>query len=156
WADMDLSPNQLIDRLQQTCQQSVGQEPVGMLSRVVAPLANDLSAAVTKNGKNGRENDVILPLGKVVEILEELETLVGVPEGCQATGNKPPCATAPGRLAEQLRGAIGGLVHDAEGRVAELVVRLIEQPEFRLAGAEETLRQFSEVVQRTLENQEEL
>jgi serine/threonine protein kinase len=157
WADLDLSANQLIDRLQLSCQQALGQDPAALISRAAEPLAAILAAAAApKTGRSNRDSEIILPLGKVVEVLEGFETLLGVPDGCQASGNKPPCATAPSRLAELIRSAVRPLVQEAEGRIAELVVRLIEQPDFRLAGAEETLRQFSEIVQQALVNQEEL
>jgi hypothetical protein len=41
-------------------------------------------------------------------------------------------------------------------RLTQLIVRLIEQPEFRLAGAEETIRQLSTTVEQALRHQEQL
>src|SRR5262249_424615 len=104
----------------------------------------------------GRGTEAAIPVSLVVETLERLEVLLGVPESCQGPGQKSSSSGSEGQLADVLDRATAALVYESEGSIAELAVRLIEQPEFRLAGGEETLRQFSAIVQRALENQEEL
>jgi hypothetical protein len=158
WAELGLSANQLIERLQEFSQQSLGHDPISLLGRVLEPLSLGLAnMANSKNGKAGRDSAVsFLSLGRVVEVLEEMDKQLGVPEGWQGPLNRTGQTPPPGQLGDLLQSAVAALVNDSEGRIAELVVRLIEQPEFRLAGAEETLRQFSEVVQRALESQEDL
>jgi hypothetical protein len=157
WAGLDLNANQLIDRLQDLCRESMGQETAAAISQTIEPLTSILNSVANQKGsKVGRDNEGIVPLARVVEVLENFEQLLGTPDGCNGLGNKPPSAVAPGKITEVLKVAVSTLTSQAEVRIAELVVRLIEQPEFRLAGAEETLRQFSEFVQRALENQEEL
>src|SRR5262249_28763883 len=50
----------------------------------------------------------------------------------------------------------GDLRGEYEQRLAEMVVRLIEDPQTRMAGAEEALRQLTEHTERALQQHEEL
>lgn len=159
WGELELSANQLIERLQEPCQKNLGTDPASIINQILQPLSDALSAAVNvpAGAKPVREEeDGIVPLAKVVDVLEQFEQLLGIPDACNGVGNKPSCTGAPSQIAEILKDSVARLATECEGRIAELVVRLIEQPEFRLAGAEETLRQFSDIVQRALEYQEEL
>jgi serine/threonine protein kinase len=155
WAELNLSANQLIERLQDSCQKSLKIDPILILGKVLEPLSR-FAPTSAKNGRAGRGAEPAIPVSIVVETLEGLEVLLGVPENCQGPGQKSSSSEGQGQLADLLDQATAALVYESEGNIAELAVRLIEQPEFRLAGAEETLRQFSAIVQRALENQEEL
>lgn len=159
WGELELSANQLIERLQEPCQKQLGADPATLIHQILQPLTDVLSAAASPppGAKPAfEEEDRIIPLARVVDALEQFEQLLGIPEGCNGVGNKSPCTGAPSQVAEILKDSVARVATECEVRIAELVVRLIEQPEFRLAGAEETLRQFSDIVQRALEYQEEL
>jgi hypothetical protein len=89
--------------------------------------------------------------------MDQFEKLLGIPEECR-TAPKPgePTTYQPGALEVVLREGAGRLVDRFEQKVAELVVRLIEAPEARLAGAEEAIRQFNALTEQALENHEYL
>src|SRR5262249_36249847 len=74
-------------------------------------------------------------------------------EECRNANQAPP---PPGVLEAALAEATAKLADTCEQRLAEQVVRLIEDPRYRLARAEEALRQLSAATQRALDSQEAL
>jgi hypothetical protein len=78
--------------------------------------------------------------------LAELEKLVGVPGGDGAAG----------ALGALLRDAGDNLTNEWGQKLAELPVHLIEEPAFRLAGAEESVRQAVATIEQVLQRQEPL
>jgi len=72
----------------------------------------------------------------VCGVLDQLLKLVGKPE---ADNDSPPGVLMPAMLA-----TFGSVAKDAERELAFMAVQFIEQPQFRLAGAEETVRQISD------------
>jgi hypothetical protein len=90
--------------------------------------------------------------------MEGLKQLLGVPEECQpinkwASDEDPP---PPPALIAALEAAAADLAAGCELQIAQLVVRLIEEPAFRLAGAEEAIRQLGALVEQALGRQEQL
>jgi serine/threonine protein kinase len=81
--------------------------------------------------------------------LDDLEKLVGRPE----TDRPPPRVPD---LVEVLDQAAETLLATCEQNLAEMAVHLVEQPRFRLVGAEEAIRQFNALIQQTLQQQEPL
>jgi hypothetical protein len=78
-----------------------------------------------------------------------MEALVGRP-------NDEPHVEAPGTLTTQLREAAEKLTKEWAQKLAEMPVRLIEEPRFRLAGAEESVRQVVASIEQTLQHHEPL
>jgi serine/threonine protein kinase len=146
WDALGLRPEGLIARLHKRCQELIGQPPENLVTAVTGPLAEAVGA---RPGKPAG----MLNFGPAVAALAELERLLAVPEECRPP-HQPP--GEPGRLEAALSEAAERLADECEQRLAEQVVRLIEDPRFRLAGAEEALRQLSAAAERALQSQETL
>jgi serine/threonine protein kinase len=81
--------------------------------------------------------------------LDQLEAIVGKPE---AAG--PPPAPTP--LVEALEHVNEKLFSSYEQKLAQLAVFFVEQPGYRFAGAEESIRAFHDLLQETASTQETL
>ncbi len=151
WAEFGLSQEQLIGDLQQACREALGKAPEDVFADLALPVYRMLTPV------KGKPPEPSLALGAVVETLEQFEALVGIPEEYRGTP-KPgePLAYTPGSLEGVLSAAATKLGDRFEQRVAELVVRLIEAPEARLAGAEEAIRQLNVLIEQALANHEQL
>jgi hypothetical protein len=152
WDDLGLSLEQLIARYQQGCEVVLKQPPEGVFAELLATV----QAALPQPGKQAGAQPQPLTMSVVVETMEKLEHLLGVPEEARKgrpgqSGNNPPST-----LEQALLGVAGVLREEYDQKLAELVVRLIEDPQYRLAGAEEALRQLAEQTERALRNHEEL
>jgi len=86
---------------------------------------------------------------RVRAALEEIEKLVGKPDT-----DKPPLRQP--KLVEGLEKTARALLASSEQKLAEMAVHLVEQPRFRLAGAEEAIRQFTNFLQAAIAQQEPL
>lgn len=136
WASQQLAAEHLITHLQMTCERALGQIPEAAFAAITEPL--------TKFNANAPEHHI--PAIKTA--LKQLEELVGRPE--TTTGGKQPL------LKEALDEAEKELVSDWGQKMADLAVRLIEQPEYRLAGAEEAIRQSVAAIEQVLQHYEPL
>lgn len=136
WAQQELSAESLIGRLQAACEAGLGQPADATFQAMTAPL--------TQLGSQAPEDQLLA----VREVLKQVEDLVGRPEG--TTGSRST------RMKEVLEGAGQELATAWGQRMAELAVGLIEQPEFRLAGAEEAIRQFVHSIEQVLHHYEPL
>ena len=79
--------------------------------------------------------------------MDQLEKLLALPEECRPG----PQGSEPGTIERALSDASEVVVGEAEQKLIEMIVHLIEQPCYRLAGAEEALRQFCMTVEQTLQ-----
>jgi hypothetical protein len=145
WDAVGLRSEALIGRLHELCEKVIKQPA----DRLVTGITGPLGEALMPDGKS----DGSVPLGPAVAAVADLDRLLGVPEECRAANQPPP---VPGSLETALAEATGKLTDVCEQRLAEHVVRLIEDPRFRLAGAEEALRRLSAATERALEAQETL
>jgi hypothetical protein len=109
--------------------------PEALFTRVTGPLA-DLAAEGPARFLEG--------LGAAVQQLDEM---LGKPD--DGAGRPAPLLEALDQSADQLVAQWGQ-------QMAELAVRLIEQPEYRLAGAEEALRQAVSQIEKVLSHYETL
>jgi len=144
WDALALRPEALITGLHEMCERIVRQPPDRLVTAITGPLAEAMAP---------REPNSAPVLGPAVTALAELDRLVGVAEECRPS-NQP--APAPGLLETALAEATGKVADAFEQRFAEQIVRLIEDPRYRLAGAEEALRQLTEATERALQSQEAL
>jgi hypothetical protein len=85
----------------------------------------------------------------VQKVLEEVELIVGRPEGLTPMV-KPPM------LPETLEEAARALLATCEQKLSEMAVFLVEQPKFRFAGSEEAIRQFNSFLLQAVQQQEPL
>jgi hypothetical protein len=151
WDDHGLGLQQIISRLQEGCAEALKQTPETLFANLVSAV----QATVPPPGKSSGPQPPPLRMSLVLETMEQFEQLVGVPEECRNKGRPgptPPLAKLELALAEMAR----TLRDEHDQRLAEVVVRLIEDPQYRLAGAEEALRQMSEYAEGSLRTHEDL
>jgi hypothetical protein len=131
-----------MERLVELSQQVFGQDPQAAFRELVEPFL-ERHAAQRKNA------EAVFPPQEVAELLEQFEQLLGSPrdDGLSDT---------PARLLAALSEAADKLVQQWGQKLAELPVRLIESPDFRLAGAEEVIRQMVASIEQALQHHEPL
>jgi hypothetical protein len=151
WEQDGFSAERLIGVYQQTCEASLGQPPESAFQSILK------AAAAAMASRNGKGEESTPNLAAVVEAMSKLEELVGIPEEC-----RPPVRTGetsdyqPGSLETVLQDIGSKTVDQFEQKLAELAVSVIEDPHYRLAGAEEALRQLHSQVERALQAHEQL
>jgi hypothetical protein len=152
WQEHGLTAEQLIGEYQQGCVKALHQPPESAFQAILGNVATALKSLTVKPAANG---EPALNVACVVEAVGQLEQLVGIPEECRPTP-KPgePSSYQPGTLETSLKELAVQVVDRYEQKMAELVVWLIEQPSYRLAGAEEALRQLRAVVEQALQAHE--
>ncbi len=148
WEALGMRPENLIAAHQERTEELLGQPPDRMFQTII----NSLTSIFAK-GKGRPVNPTELNLGPVVQVMDQLEKLLGIPDECKLPGLQAP---EPGTVERALADASEGIADDCEQRLIEVIVRLIEQPAYRLAGAEEALRQFCLTIEQTLQTQEPL
>ncbi len=148
WEGRGLRLENLITRHQEKCEQALGKNPESLFTGVIGPLAHVLTPG------SGRAES--LTLAPVVGVMDHLEKMLGLPEECRSHGTGIGAAPELGPVEKALADAAAAIAEDAEQHLAELVVRLIEEPAYRLAGAEEAIRQFTSLVEQALSSQETL
>jgi serine/threonine protein kinase len=161
WEAHGLRPEALITRHLQDCERKLQKPPDRLLLEAleplqrammqgVAPVPASAPAPVTKGGAPPTQTLNVAP---VISAFAALDKLLGVPEECRQNSLTHHEPAVLERLLNQVGEAIG---EQCDQRLTELVVRLLEEPAFRLAGAEEALRQFCTVAEQSLSSQEAL
>jgi hypothetical protein len=157
WAELRLNTEDLITRLQEACERKLGQAPEARFADILAPVMALAPGPRGKVDRGGQPVDEDRLVAAVVEAVGRAEQLLGVPEECQPlVARSAEDTPMPGTAVEALRAAAGALAEECELKLAQMVVRLIEEPVFRLAGAEEAIRQLSATVEQALRHQEQL
>jgi serine/threonine protein kinase len=133
WTQQQLGSNALMERLGEKMRQVFGKDPEAVFHGIVEPFATASSPTPEQ----------------IAEVLEQFEQLIGKPED---EGQTDP----PPQIVAAMRQAADKLVQEWGQKLAELPVRLIEAPEFRLAGAEEAIRQMVASIEQVLQNHEPL
>jgi len=144
WTRHDLGSEQMIGRLRDACQELLRKPPEDAFADILAPLAQRCAPPATKKAPPPE----VAP-ADAAAVLAELEGLLGKPSDESAPD-------APGALVRRLREASEALVADWGQKLSEMSVHLIEEPEFRLAGAEEAIRQVVASAEQILQHQEPL
>jgi eukaryotic-like serine/threonine-protein kinase len=151
WEEHALGAEHIIDRYQQSGEQAVGQRPETVFQTIHQNVVKGLQTHAGKPGDWG------LNLTLVVDAMDQYEQLVGIPEEFQPTpGRGDPSTYQPGSLELSLASVAATVVDQYEQKMNVLAVRLIEDPGYRLAGAEEALRQLHTQVEQALLAQEQL
>jgi serine/threonine protein kinase len=157
WAELRLGTEDLITRLQEACEKKLKQAPEAKFAEVLAPALALAAPGRGKSDRNASPVDEDRLLAAVVEAMGRVEQLLGVPEECQPLASRSSDDTAPPAVvAEALKTSAASLADECELRLAQTVVRLIEEPAFRLVGAEEAIRQLNATVEQALRHQEQL
>ncbi len=133
----ELDPEHLLKHLQDAVAQALGQTAESIFASLVDPFVP----------KSRRQPDP--DLAAVQQALGRMEQVVGKPSD---TGDK-----ALAIFAEKAMGpAAEALLKEYDEKVSAIVFGLVERPDFRLAGAEEAIRQLSDTIDRVLEHHESL
>jgi hypothetical protein len=158
WSALELGETHFIDRLQGELARQVGQPVELAVKEVLSPLVE----AMSTGGPGLRPPEP----AELAGTLAALEELVGTP-GSESRGSgvrpaltsdsgaQPPSLDG-GRLLGLLKEAARSLVGEWAQKLAELPVQLIEEPGFRLAGAEEAIRLLVATIEQALEHQDPL
>lgn len=133
----ELEPDHLIAQLQKACEDVLGQSTESVFASLVEPFVPKV--------KRPPDPD----LGAVVEAVSRMEELVGGPE---RGGRQQPDILLDDTMAR----AAEGLARTWGEKLGQLVMSLVEQPDYRLVGAEEALRQLSGTIEKVLEHHESL
>jgi serine/threonine protein kinase len=163
WALHELGADAFIQRLQTGVVQRLGKTPEAIFAALIDPLARVSGQGDSSQGRGRREPRALDPK-TVAEVLDSLESLLGrsIGEGISE------CARALDDRAQDqggedgpslpsvLREVTDQLGNEWSQKLAELSVHLIEAPAFRLAGAEEAIRQASATVEQVLQHHEPL
>lgn len=136
WTRYEFAAEGLIERFQKACEKALEEAPETAFNRITEPLLS----------LNVHAPEQCLPVFR--QTLKELDDLTGRPEG--TTGVR---AT---RMKTALDTASHLVVKEWGKKMVDLAFRLIEQPEFRLAGAEEAIRQFVGTIEKVLQHYEPL
>ncbi len=150
-----LGADTFVEALQQACERALGRAPEDALADAVAPVVEQ-AAALRKGDSGIRFGAAVLarppapaeidPLF-LEEALRRVEQLVWRPD---EEGVAPRASV----LGDVLRDASDALVHNGGQKLSEMLVGLIEQPEFRLAGAEAAIRQLVTALDQVIEGRE--
>jgi hypothetical protein len=136
WQKNGLDGAFLMENLEKACEKGLGQPPDAVFSRVTDPLAQiDVQASG-------------LSATPFREVIERLDQILGRPDA--------QVGSTAGVLEEPLNAAAEAIVSTWGGKMAAFVVDLVEQPEFRLAGAEEAVRQIIGILEKVLQQHESL
>jgi serine/threonine protein kinase len=163
WTHQEMDGRTFLARLADACQETLGkptEEVFGaILARRVPASAVPVAATGEGPGGRGRGSGVTgrkgappapeVPAEDVAAVLEEFEQLLGTPP--EDSSLEPS-----GRLVLAMREAADRMVHVWGQKLAELPVHLIEEPDYRLAGAEEAIRQMVASVEQLLQHHEPL
>lgn len=147
WEAFGMRAESLIERFQQHAEHALQQKPELMLAESLSEMQKLVAAPSAGPGISANVTT------SMVHALSEFERILGVPEDCRDAKqmNLDPS------LVERTLAEISLVIADGcEQKLAELAVTLLEDPGFRLAGAEESLRQFGKMVENALQSQETL
>jgi serine/threonine protein kinase len=150
WSTQALGADSFIERLREEMTEQLGLAPEDAFAGVIKSLVDRTVAAATA-ARNSRRTVAIpeITADEITEALIGFEELLGRSEE-ETTGE------GPGTLVTSLRQVADSLTHEWEQKLAELPVQLIEEPSYRLAGAEEAIRQAVATIEQVLHHHEPL
>jgi eukaryotic-like serine/threonine-protein kinase len=151
WEQQGLNAESTILRFQQYCEQALGAPAETVIQNILAPVAKMVLPPP------GKSSEASLSISAMTEVMEQLEKLVGVPEECRTASRGGDHAPVPlSQVEAVLEEAAAKMVDRCEQKVAEMAVALVEDPTYRLAGAEEALRQLHSQIEQSLQAHEQL
>ena len=146
WAQHELGSEQLIGRLRDACQELLRKPPEDAFAHVVELLARcSVQVAGRQEGPAARPDAAGRRGGAG-----------GVGRAARQAASPNATLETSGALVLRLREASEALVHDWGQKLSEMSVQLIEEPQFRLAGAEEAVRQVVASIEQILQHHEPL
>lgn len=139
-AKEEIGAEYMIAHLQAACKEALQQAPESAFAELVEPFL-----------PRGKKVKVTEPDPQfVLETLEQMQELVGGPDDGGAMSHETNI------LGQALDQAVDNLVKPWGKKLGRLGIQLIEEPGYRLAGAEEGVRQLSSFIGQLLEHHEGL
>lgn len=135
WTKRELELENVVDKLTDAVTETLRETPAKVFDAFVEPLRISF-----QNG--GKFNE-----SAVCDVFEEMVKIVGGPNFE---------TDSQGKLDDTLRQRAKLLTLDTQGILSALTVSFIEQPQYRLAGAEEALAQISDKLNLTIESLENI
>ncbi|HVS34775.1 MAG TPA: tubulin-like doman-containing protein [Gemmataceae bacterium] len=151
WTLYELGAETLIGRLRESCEDLLRKAPEDAFVDILGPLLQHYAPLAGRGGSRQRQegSGPELNIPDPAPVLAELEGLIGMPR-------EEGIGDVPGALVRRLREASEKVVTEWGQKLAEISVHLIEEPEYRLAGAEEAVRQLVATIEQILQRQEPL
>ncbi len=149
WESLGLRPEDLIERFKQMAEHALQQGPEGLLSEILGPARDELTVPVKESAKGKTQ----LNLSPIIQTMDRLERVLGIPEEVRSARQ---IHSEPALFERSFAEIALVIADECEQKLAELAVSLLEDPNYRLAGAEEALRQFAKTVDQALQSQETL
>ena len=149
WESLGMRPENLIERFQQLAEESLQQKPETLLAEILALLQQLL----VNPAPEPADTKAVINMVPVVQAVHCLERVLGIPEDSRS-GKQGQIE--PSMIERAMEEIARGIAEDCERKLAELAVTMLEDPNYRLAGAEEALRQFCTTVEQALQTQETL
>jgi bacterioferritin (cytochrome b1) len=150
WMRMELGPDNFLERLRGGVEKEEGlstDEIFGNILGTVRPAS--INPSTNLIGFQTAPAQPSIPPEKVKQALMAIRGLLGSPSD-EVPAEEPPRLLA--RLNEQAQ----KLASEWSQKLAELAVHMIEEPAFRLAGAEEAIRQTIATIEQVLQGHEPL
>jgi serine/threonine protein kinase len=144
WSGLALSGDNFLCRLREHIQQHLGRTPESVLGDVLAPLADKLAAAPSAGRKAPPPAE--FSADELEAALTAFDRLLG------RAGEEGPDILP--ELVRVLRASAFELAGEWDRKLAELPVTIIEEPGFRLAGAEEAVRNLIASIEQLLQHHE--
>jgi hypothetical protein len=148
WTILELGPDHFIHTLQAELIKALGHPPDSLFAATVDPLVKGSAQGENILVRAIRVEPRMLSPEMVARTLADLEELVGSPD--DDNPSEPP------RLLALLRDLADRVSEQWGQKMAELPVHLIEEPYFRLAGAEEGIRVLVATIEQALQRHESL
>jgi serine/threonine protein kinase len=149
WQRLELGTESFIARLQEGIAQALNRTPETAFDALLDSVKISSHGESNGTARNGSKPELRpIPPEQIASLLASFEELVGTPQD-----EKPD---APGSLVLILRQVAGRLAAEWGQKLAELPIHLIEDPSFRLAGAEEAIRQLVATLEQALQYLEPL
>ena len=128
WTVRELSPEKLIESLQESCATALGSPPEALFTTLTDPLnALDL-------------NRIDEARQTLTSVFRSLEEILGQPDEYIGAG--------PSVLTEPMVQTAEALVNSWSVKLTSFAISLVEQPEYRLAGAEAAFRELVNTIER--------
>jgi serine/threonine protein kinase len=144
WSSQELGAECFIAALQEQLTRRLGQSPEAAFSAVMQTIL-----ALSNEEIARAQTPAPVQPEMALDVLKMLEELLGRPD-------QDALSQQPARIPDTLREAAAVLVAQWGDKLSALVAQLVEEPQYRLAGAEEANRQITARIERVLETHEPL
>jgi hypothetical protein len=144
WDRLEMRPENLIGRHQEQIEKALRLSPEKQFQEALKPMTQSSPA----KGDAGT-----VPVGPAIAAMDRLDQLLGIPELARDAMHRN---AEPATLERTLQEVSSAIADQCDARLAELVVNLIEAPQYRLAGAEEAIRALGRLAEQALKMQEAL